>query len=142
MVTPVCASWKRRRNVRHQRWFATGTDRLDVLARPSHYTAFVARRSPSQSQNVIPDLDPVRRALRLRRRGQARKAWLLLREACQRQASDARLWTLYGVECARLGKRDCAEKALGQAVWLRQRARQTARARTTQGLLERLRLVA
>lgn len=63
---------------------------------------------------------------------------LLLREACFEQAGDPRLWTLYGVQCARLGRRDEAVHALGQAVWLRERCRDARRAEVTRALLERV----
>jgi Flp pilus assembly protein TadD len=78
------------------------------------------------------------RARRCRRRGEERRAMLLLREACFEQSDDARLWTLYGVQCARLGRRDDAIHALGQARWLRERARDTRRAAVTHALLERV----
>jgi|RhiMethySRZTD1v2_1073278.scaffolds.fasta_scaffold86521_5 Flp pilus assembly protein TadD len=80
----------------------------------------------------------VQRARRLRRRGETRRAMLILREACHTFENCARLWTLYAVECTRLGRRDDAVEALERAIWLRDRNRDAARARVTRQLLERL----
>ncbi len=77
----------------------------------------------------------IHRARRFRRRGELRRALLILREAAFRESSDARLWTLYGVECVRMGKRDDAVEALKQAVWLRVRDHDEPRARVTRGLI-------
>ena len=59
----------------------------------------------------------------------------MLREACNRDASDALLWTLYAVQCMKVGRRDDAAQALKQAVWLRSRDRDEPRARVTRALL-------
>lgn len=64
---------------------------------------------------------------------------IALREAACVQGDNARLWTLYAAQCLRAGRRDEAEQALRQAAWLRQRARDTDRARVTQLLLEQVR---
>lgn len=61
---------------------------------------------------------------------------LVLREACHREVDDARLWTLYAVACMRTGRRDDAVAALKQAVFLRECARDEARVRVTQALLD------
>lgn len=61
---------------------------------------------------------------------------LALREAVSRSDGDARLWTLYGVQCARAGKLEDAQRALGQALWFRQRARDVRRAEVTRRLLD------
>lgn len=79
------------------------------------------------------------RARRARRRGKHRRAMIALREAACLQGDDARLWTLYAAQCLRAGHRDEAVQALGQATWLRQRARDMARARVTSLLLEQVR---
>lgn len=63
---------------------------------------------------------------------------LLLREVCFQESDDARLWTLYGVQCARLGRREDAAQALGQAAWLRERNRDGRRAAVTHALRERV----
>ncbi len=63
---------------------------------------------------------------------------LVLREACHREASNARIWTLYAVACVRNGRRDDAVRALKQAMWLRQQNRDEPRARVTRALLDHL----
>lgn len=80
----------------------------------------------------------LRRARRFRRRGEHRRALLALRTACFENRGDPRLWTLYAAGCARLRRRDEAALALRQALWLRKRLHDTARARVTLALIERL----
>ena len=80
----------------------------------------------------------LRRARRHRRRGEHRKAMLALREAAYVGDSCPRLWTLYGMSCVRAGKASDAAQALRQALWLRERRKDDARAAVTQGLLDRL----
>ena len=63
---------------------------------------------------------------------------LILREACHAAEDCARLWTLYAAQCMRVGRRDDAADALTRAVWLRERNRDTARAKVTRDLIERL----
>jgi Flp pilus assembly protein TadD len=58
-----------------------------------------------------------------------------LREAAMANARSARLWTLYGVQCARLGQLEAASQALSQAIWLRERAAESGKARVTRALL-------
>ena len=62
-----------------------------------------------------------------------------LGEACTLQQDNAALWTLYAAQCMRARHREDAERALGQAIWLRQRARDRRRARATRALLESVR---
>lgn len=81
----------------------------------------------------------LRRAWRHRRRGEQRRAMLVLREACQREAGSAKLWTLYAAQCVRVGRRDEAQHALKQALWLRQRARDAVRVRVVGALIDQLR---
>ena len=80
----------------------------------------------------------LRRARRHRRRGEHRKAMLALREAAYVGDGCPRLWTLYGMSCVRAGKATDAEQALRQALWLRERQKDDARAAVTKDLLERL----
>ena len=80
----------------------------------------------------------VLRARRMRRRGEQRRAMLLLREACHASEDCARLWTLYAAQCMRVGRREDATDALNRAVWLRERDRDAARAKVTRDLLELL----
>ena len=89
--------------------------------------------------NLTPEEALLCRARRFERRGDPRRAMLLLREACFRADDSARLWTLYAAVCTRAGRRDDAAEALGRAIWLRERARDITRARVTRELLDRLR---
>ena len=59
---------------------------------------------------------------------------LALHEACALRRDDAALWTLYAVACFRSRRPDDARRALGQALWLRQRARDERRASVTRRL--------
>jgi Flp pilus assembly protein TadD len=63
-----------------------------------------------------------------------------LREACALTEEDARLWALYGHACARLNRIADAERAFGQALFLRQRAHDGARAQVLRSIIERLRV--
>jgi hypothetical protein len=60
---------------------------------------------------------------------------LVLREACCTQRDEARIWTLYAVQCLRVGRVAESVQALRQAMWLRERARDKRRARSTRILL-------
>lgn len=85
-----------------------------------------------------PALTPVERARRQAERGDHRRAMLILREACFGAEADARLWVLYGMQCLRARRKDEAFRALGQALWLRERARDHARARVMRDLIAHL----
>jgi Flp pilus assembly protein TadD len=78
------------------------------------------------------------RARRHRRRGEHRKAMLALREACFSSDADARLWTLYAMSCLRAGRANDGAQALRQALWLRERCNDDARARVTRILIDRV----
>ena len=78
------------------------------------------------------------RSRRLLRRGEQRRALLTLQQACFVAASDARLWALYGVQCWRMNRLDDAERALRQALWFRERARDDKRACVLTRLLDQL----
>ena len=101
------------------------------------------RRRTRQSDHDVEELSAeqalVRRARRHRRRGEHRQAMLALRSACNHQMDDPCLWTQYAVACVRVRRYEDAERALGQALWLRQRARDERRARVTQQLIDQLR---
>ena len=75
-----------------------------------------------------------RRAFRFRRRGDDRRAMLLLREAAHGAEHAPKPWVFYGVQCARTGRLDEAERAWAHAAWLRERAHQPAKARVTRAL--------
>lgn len=78
------------------------------------------------------------RARRHTRRGEQRRALLALEQACCQSSEDARVWTLYAAKCRSLSRYDDAERALRQALWLRARARDSARASVTRRLLQEL----
>ncbi|MFO7178133.1 MAG: hypothetical protein DIU78_005460, partial [Pseudomonadota bacterium] len=78
----------------------------------------------------------LKQAHRNRRRGDARRAFVLLREACFLAGDDARLWTLYAIQCWRMNRGDDARQALRQALWLRERAHDEPRARVLRRLLD------
>jgi hypothetical protein len=80
----------------------------------------------------------VRQARRWRRRGEHRRAMVALSQACVLRQQDAALWTLYADACVRARRREAAADALGQALWLRQRARDHGRARVTRRLRDRV----
>jgi Flp pilus assembly protein TadD len=104
-------------------------------------TRFASARGNMASRRLLqvsPDLpldQRVAQALKFQRRGDARKAMLILRELCFREASNPRLWTLYAVQCWRMGRRHDACQALRQALWFRERERDEARARVVRALL-------
>ena len=80
----------------------------------------------------------LRRALRFRRRGEHRRAMLILREAAFCAPSNAKLWMHYAVACVRLGRREDAANALKQALWCRKRENDVPRSRVTRALLDGL----
>jgi Flp pilus assembly protein TadD len=88
-----------------------------------------------QSSTCDPVADCLNRARRQRLRGDQRKSLLLLREACCLAEHEPRLWTLYAVQCWRMGQRDEARKALRHALWQRERMQDKARAYVLRGLL-------
>ncbi len=63
---------------------------------------------------------------------------LILREECFAVESDAALWVHYGLSCLRARRRDEGFRALAQALWLRQRARDDARCRVMRDLIAHL----
>ena len=68
------------------------------------------------------------RAHRLRRRGDHRRAALTMREACGLDHLSAAHWMMYGNYLAHLGRRDDAEHAMKQALYLRERSGEKAKA--------------
>lgn len=82
------------------------------------------------------------RARRLRWKGELRRALVVLREACMREEHDAARWTLYGALSIEAGRDDDGVKALRHAMWLRQRAGDVPRLRSTRALLDRVAPVA
>ena len=90
--------------------------------------------APSEERGTL-----LSRARRLRRRGEQRRAMLLLRDAAYSDRQDAALWTTYADQCLRAGKREQADQALVHAIWLRERQHDAKRAGVTRLLLEDLR---
>src|SRR5450432_1537332 len=78
------------------------------------------------------------RARRAQQRGERRQALVALREATLLAETDARLWALYGAACVKSNRRDEAERAFGQALYLRQRTHDTARVQALRGVIARL----
>ncbi len=78
------------------------------------------------------------RARRAQQRGERRQSLVALREATLLAETDARLWALYGAACARAGRTNDAERAFGQALYLRKQAHDVGRANALRGLIERL----
>lgn len=90
--------------------------------------------SPTEAHDVV----MCRRAWRQRRRGDERRAMLLLRDAAHRNEDDARIWALYGVQCGRAGCLEAAASALGHAVWLRVRRQEPRKAQVTRDVMARV----
>jgi Flp pilus assembly protein TadD len=97
------------------------------MKHPSESTAF-----PSRPELLLA------RARRAQHRGERRQALVALREAALLAETDARLWALYGSACVKSNRLDEAERAFGQALYLRQRAHDAPRAQALRGVIERL----
>lgn len=61
-----------------------------------------------------------------------------LRDAALENEHDAKLWVLYGVQCARIGRFDVARQALQHAAWVRDRRGESSKANVTRALIGRL----
>lgn len=85
-----------------------------------------------------PAVTAVERARRQSERGDERRAMLILREECFSAESNAALWVHYGLACLRARRRDEGFRALGHALWLRERARDAARVRVMRDLIGQL----
>ena len=85
-----------------------------------------------------PAVTALERARRQAERGDERRAMLILREECFAFESDAALWVHYGLACLRVRRRDEGLRALAHSLWLRERARDEARARTLRALIAHL----
>jgi Flp pilus assembly protein TadD len=77
----------------------------------------------------------LRRAWRHRRKGDERRAMVMLREAAHENEHDARLWVMYGVQCARIGRPNDARRALQHAAWVRERNGEHAKANVTRAIM-------
>lgn len=80
----------------------------------------------------------VERARRQSERGDDRRSMLILREACFGAESQAALWVHYGLSCLRVRLREEGLRALAHSLWLRERAREHARARVLRDLIAHL----
>ena len=98
------------------------------MAKRRHISAVTSSPSDPLEQRV-------EQARRQNRRGEPRKALVLLREACFCAGGDARLWTLYAAQSWRMGRLDDTRQALRQALWLRERANDEPRARVLRTLI-------
>ena len=78
------------------------------------------------------------RALRLRRKGDLRRAVVALREACALDEANAARWIWLADALGQLGKRDEAERALKQSLYLRQQGGEKAKANVVRTLLLQL----
>ncbi|MES1172779.1 MAG: hypothetical protein ABUL62_00525 [Myxococcales bacterium] len=78
------------------------------------------------------------RARRAQQRGERRQALVALREATLLAETDPKLWALYGSACVKANRLEEAERAFGQALYLRQRQHDTGRANTLRGVIARL----
>jgi Flp pilus assembly protein TadD len=78
------------------------------------------------------------RARRAQQRGERRQALVALREATLLAETDAKLWALYGAACVKSNRLDEAERAFGQALYLRQRQHDAPRVRTLRSVIDRL----
>lgn len=85
---------------------------------------------PGDSPDVL-----CRRAWRQRRRGEERRAMVLLRQAAYESEDDPKVWALYGAQCLRMGRMEPGRKALCQAAWLRDRRGERRKAEVTKALL-------
>jgi Flp pilus assembly protein TadD len=86
----------------------------------------------------VPAATAVQRARRQAERGDERRAMLILREACFAAEHEPPLWVHYGLACLRARRRDEGLRALKHALWLRERARDSARAQVMRDLIARL----
>ncbi len=85
-----------------------------------------------------PAVTAVERARRQSERGDERRAMLILREACFAAESDPALWVHYGLACLSVRRRDEGFRALAHALWLRERSRDSTRARVMRELIAHL----
>ena len=92
-----------------------------------------------QTTPTVGSQDPRVRARRFARKGEYRRAMLILREACYLGGEDPVVWALYGYQCTRVRKYEEALNAYGQAAWRRQREGDSARANVLNHLADALR---
>jgi Flp pilus assembly protein TadD len=107
-------------------------------ARKQRFAAVVA--DPAAPAAGLIAADPIEaligRSRKARAKGDARRALVLLRQACALDEWRARPWALLGAALARAGAEAEAHQALAHARWLRARAGETARALATARVAE------
>ncbi|AKT41009.1 hypothetical protein [Chondromyces crocatus] len=116
----------------------TSRDRQTLREREGSRSA-VRLVVPEDGAGADPIETLIRRSRRCRRRGDARRALVLLRDACNHDEWRARSWTILGAFLAELGRKDEAVSALEHAHWLRVRAGEARRAEVTARLTEQAR---
>jgi predicted Zn-dependent protease len=89
--------------------------------------------TPQQRADML-----ARRARRFRQKGELRHAVVALREACALSDGDAARWMMLGDLHVRLGQRGEAERAMKQALFLRERSGEPRKAQVIRSLLSRL----
>jgi Flp pilus assembly protein TadD len=82
--------------------------------------------------------DLTARALRLRRKGELRRAVVALREACALDEGNAARWVWLADTLGRAGKWAEAERALKQSLYLREQDGENAKANVVRSLLLQL----
>src|SRR6188768_1779593 len=87
---------------------------------------------PSRAEQLLS------RARRAQQRGERRQALVALREAALLAETDAKVWALYGSACAKANRLEEAHRALGQALYLRQRQHDTRRVTSLRNMMQRL----
>ncbi len=105
--------------------------RRGVMARKERLAERALGRIFEASEPADPIEQMIRRARKMRARGEMRGAVVLLRRACNEDTERARTWTLLGARLAEVGQYGEAVKAFNQARWLRVRAGERARAEVT-----------
>jgi len=98
------------------------------------------KRSSNVPSFSSPTEQLLRRARRAQQRGERRQALVALREAALLSETDAKVWALFGSACAKANRWDEAERAFGQALYLRQREHDAPRVNSLRGVIERLSL--
>lgn len=107
-----------------------------VTARPTVRRAHATSTQEADFEQRARDLTT--RAHRLRRKGELRRALTALREACGLDEQHAARWVWLAAVLRLLGKHDEAERAMKQALYLRQRKGEEGKANVIRGLLVQL----
>jgi cytochrome c-type biogenesis protein CcmH/NrfG len=98
-----------------------------------HRPASQPAHEPQQRADIL-----ARRARRLRQKGELRRAAIALREACALFEGNAARWMMLGHLHVRLGNQRDAERAMKQALYLREQGGERRKAQVIRRLLSRL----